>query len=378
MKFPMKFPINLVLDTNIFNNNKYSFETAAFYRTLKQLINQNKIKLYMSRVVLEEVRAHIYSELLEEIETVYNRINKLQRCFPKTIVDSFGLPEKPAPNKEQTDLYLDSFVSDLNAEIMEYDNLTIETIFNDYFEMKPPFEEKKKEEFPDSVIYHQIINNFSCDKTVFVLCKDGGLYDALDKLPYCQPYKDHNILFDCISQQYEGYEQAMKEIQEQLTTFTSFFKQHESGILRQLKVSIKLPNRFDPDYSVDYDIDTGNISIIDDKKPPIRIIDFDNQTISTLIYLKFDATIYFHYNFIGLYKEECQVHKSGCWVDFVWNRKNKSVEKCNMDYTFRFPTLVSRAREDAEIIGLCPDCGKSITIHNDGGNGFCINCAQFH
>lgn len=27
---------------------------------------------------------------------------------------------------------------------------------------------------------------------------------------------------------------------------------------------------------------------------------------------------------------------------------------------------------------ICPDCGKEINIDNDGGNGFCINCAPNH
>ena len=26
----------------------------------------------------------------------------------------------------------------------------------------------------------------------------------------------------------------------------------------------------------------------------------------------------------------------------------------------------------------CPDCGCKINIENDGGNGFCINCAPKH
>lgn len=27
---------------------------------------------------------------------------------------------------------------------------------------------------------------------------------------------------------------------------------------------------------------------------------------------------------------------------------------------------------------ICPDCGSPIGIENDGGNGFCINCAPNH
>lgn len=27
---------------------------------------------------------------------------------------------------------------------------------------------------------------------------------------------------------------------------------------------------------------------------------------------------------------------------------------------------------------VCPDCGEKIGMQNDGGNGFCINCALNH
>ena len=27
---------------------------------------------------------------------------------------------------------------------------------------------------------------------------------------------------------------------------------------------------------------------------------------------------------------------------------------------------------------ICPDCGEKIALFNDGGNGFCTNCAHKH
>ena len=27
---------------------------------------------------------------------------------------------------------------------------------------------------------------------------------------------------------------------------------------------------------------------------------------------------------------------------------------------------------------ICPDCGEKFDMENDGGNGFCIKCAQNH
>ena len=181
----MRFPINLVLDTNIFSNNKYSFETNGFYKALKQMIKQHKIKLFMSRVVVEEVRAHLYSELLDEIENVYNRINKLRNCFPNSFYESFGFPAKPTLDKHYIDVCLESFISDFEAEIMEYGDISIEQIFSDYFERKPPFEEKKKDEFPDSIIFHQVKKTFNSDNPVYVLCKDFRIVKSILNIKTC-------------------------------------------------------------------------------------------------------------------------------------------------------------------------------------------------
>ena len=35
-------------------------------------------------------------------------------------------------------------------------------------------------------------------------------------------------------------------------------------------------------------------------------------------------------------------------------------------------------QDDDPYYCTCPDCGQPIGIHNDGGNGFCVNCAPNH
>lgn len=31
-----------------------------------------------------------------------------------------------------------------------------------------------------------------------------------------------------------------------------------------------------------------------------------------------------------------------------------------------------------DVFDICPDCGCDISLRNDGGNGFCIDCAWNH
>lgn len=57
------------------------------------------------------------------------------------------------------------------------------------------------------------------------------------------------------------------------------------------------------------------------------------------------------------------------------------------DNSFETATIVDGCLEETEYtahpdppgeLGYCPDCGMPLNIDNDGGNGFCINCAWNH
>ncbi len=43
-----------------------------------------------------------------------------------------------------------------------------------------------------------------------------------------------------------------------------------------------------------------------------------------------------------------------------------------------FSGMVNGKNIHNELSERCPDCGCNITTQNDGGNGFCINCASNH
>lgn len=40
--------------------------------------------------------------------------------------------------------------------------------------------------------------------------------------------------------------------------------------------------------------------------------------------------------------------------------------------------LIPYRNDDDPYFAICPDCGKPIGIHNDGGNGFCTDCGIHH
>ena len=40
--------------------------------------------------------------------------------------------------------------------------------------------------------------------------------------------------------------------------------------------------------------------------------------------------------------------------------------------------LTPYRKKDEPYFNVCADCGLPIGIHNDGGGGFCTNCAEYH
>ena len=48
------------------------------------------------------------------------------------------------------------------------------------------------------------------------------------------------------------------------------------------------------------------------------------------------------------------------------------------DVEIKVLEMKAHRQDDDPYYCTCPDCGRPIGIHNDGGNGFCVDCAPNH
>jgi predicted nucleic acid-binding protein len=55
----LNYPISVFLDTNIFIEAKYDFSSKGIFCTLNKYINDDKIRLFISNIVENEVKKHI-------------------------------------------------------------------------------------------------------------------------------------------------------------------------------------------------------------------------------------------------------------------------------------------------------------------------------
>lgn len=106
---------------------------------------------------------------------------------------------------------------DIDAEILGTDLIDLDTILDDYFEIKPPFEEgeKKRKEFPDAFIANQVRKRFGDAEDVAIISNDTGFKKACQQSPHHFFFDSLGALFDRISrEQTEAYAETIKAIEE--------------------------------------------------------------------------------------------------------------------------------------------------------------------
>lgn len=372
-------PINLTFDSNIFNKKQYGFDTNKFYISLKKAIDHGYVKLYLSRIVVEETKKHLVEDSLKYQDEVSSAINRLYRSCPSSLSKLIGMPQaihKIDDIKQILEMF-DEFLRSFKVKVIEYDDISLNQIFQDYFNLELPFENNKdkKHEFPDSVIFHQIKSNFSVESPITVLCKDGGLKRALETLPdYCKVCEDPDQFLSELSVKYEGYENVYQEISTNLSFIMEQLKTKSQNLLSNSTVRIRVPDRFDEEKSILCAIDKGKIDFSIASPSAFRIIDFTDDNTTASLFVNFTAEIEAHYDYFRSYKEVIQEHKGGCWIEFVWDRQNNELSSCQMNYTFNFPTMKSQSVTDPEAIGICSECKCVITKYNDGFDGICSDC----
>ena len=372
-------PINITFDSNVFNKKQYGFDTNDFYKSLKEAIDRGFIKLYLSRIVVEETKKHLYEAVKKYQDELSSSINRLYRSCPGYITDSLKLPHsiQTIDDEDLMRSLFDKFIEDFQITIIEYDSLTIEELFHDYFNLVLPFEEKKdkQHEFPDSVIFHQIKTHFSIENPVTVFCKDDGLTKALNTIPeICTVLDDPESFLSGLAEKYEGFDIAHQELPNNYGSILNYINSNASSLLNSCKVTVIISTDYCVKLPFICRIDSGKISfgeIIDSK-----ILSFNTDSITASITVDFQATIFTHYEYYEVTRESVQQHNGQVPIKIIWDRNESKVSSCSMDYTFDKNTLKKESINNALTYTTCPECGRGITAYNDGGNGYCSYCAS--
>ena len=215
----IKYPLNVTIDTNIFEANKFDFGTDSTMSLLVKNVQNGKIKLVLSNIVISEVEKHI----CRCVDKVCGKARKLRQEYldilPEQYLADIGMgiyvqiPDKKTIHQSAKDVFA-KFLEDCKVERLDTGSINLEEILEDYFAVRPPFEnsEKKRKEFPDAFIAEEIRRRFGSDEIVAIVSQDNGFKKA------CTNSKNHLFfsslgeLFNTLSKNEEEYIAALELI----------------------------------------------------------------------------------------------------------------------------------------------------------------------
>jgi len=255
----------IILDTNVFYAANFNYASKFFTSFLKNT-KEKDIQIYITDIINFEIRQGIHNTIdnmddktikalansgLLNIET---NINKAKNSLIKILTDNF-----------------DNLIKDHDIEIIECDG-NIKSLLDLYFNQKPPFSNKKQNEFKDSISLLTIKNKIdkkelknaifvSNDNLCCEFCKTNGI-----------PYK--NLIGD-----------ASNAILQQDKKFRTIYNKIKRSIEDHLKNTLERDKELKFEVSgflysgiFDIEIYDTDIEILEAKITKISIIDMDNIT----------------------------------------------------------------------------------------------------
>lgn len=198
------------LDTNIYDESAYSFRNGMFTQ-LREHAASGILELQTNSIVEGEVRRHIDKEVGEKVRDLNKVITSRELRLFQTIeefVPHLAVKEKnhwiSAAQNEFTKL-----LEECHCERIDLSGSNVEEVFSDYFNKKYPFEEAKKDEFPDAFIIQSILRRidflsdsvlyYGAGETKYVFKGIKTNSGAIEDLRFCIVSKD------------QGLKQAVKE-----------------------------------------------------------------------------------------------------------------------------------------------------------------------
>lgn len=143
---------NIFLDSSIFIGQNYNYKSTIFDH-LRRLTIADKAKVYVTDIVVRELKAHIASEVLASAQAflkfkkearVLKTIDAAPYCALFQEFDTEDAIQKLGAQ-------LTSFLAEIDATILSTSNVSVDQVFDRYFAKQPPFgESRKKSEFPDA------------------------------------------------------------------------------------------------------------------------------------------------------------------------------------------------------------------------------------
>lgn len=405
----MEFPIDVFVDTQIYENQSFDFSERGRLELLKKQVKRGVINLLTSAIVVQEVRKHIKDNVEKKVDEINKKYNSRELAIFRNsrYENYFKELDSQELVKEALDRF-EGYLSDTKAVSLDINTVAISEVLDDYFSGSKPFGSKnKKSEFPDAFNISMVKEYKQGDTPIYVLSGDSDFQD----IEGIYVFKTIDELLNIINIEKVIAQQALKYIAEK----------YEHGFEEDIKEAF-----FNNEDSIEIDgyeydrkgIEGGykyeefylkSVTPISYTKP--EVIDYDSKDQNVIITMQYIVEFIFDCKFFDENNSTWDSeNKEYCYKEYGNIRENHTKEievKVSLFYeydtddsdsypeftvdsveidTYQKFTQRTLNEKGKEILNLpqlvwenyCPDCGCGLTISNDAGNGFCINCSHNH
>lgn len=411
----------VILDTNIYIAANYSFHNS-YFNVLREKAAAGELELHINSVIEGEVKAHITQEVKKAAKELLNAV-KNEKLAGFRNLQSFGEKLMIPEPKDWVASGVSEFQSLLNAcnvKRLPLNGIDVEKVFRDYFEQNPPFEKSKPEEFKDAIAVASIANevcNLQEGELYCVVSNDKGFCKAIDL--YAQP--GNRKIFSSL-QELTNYFALVDERARLVQAYLDNGKATEviCDAIRKIVESSTLDVE-----NLNYYAEDVEVIDVDDIKYRASVVSVDDSNSAKIsVESSCKVTVYYKYT------DEDQSYFDKEDHVYLWQRIVELEDIYSVPVNFVIAVDISECASDVEAdneyidideisdaperidleedilvkreivadsgsfhdeydpeldrvirnhaITTCPDCGTPLGETNDGGNGFCVNCAPNH
>ena len=177
----MGIPRNIFLDTAVFVEANFNYSSKRF-RDIASFGARGLIQVLLTDVTVREIRAKLKEAVKRALPGVETKAILKNSTLPE-ITKRRDPVAQEAVEKELLEELLDQFeqfLKDANVKILKFEAEGILEVFDDYFDLKPPFGiGKNKAEFPDACSLNALRKWCEAENDeVAVVTRDNGIAAA--------------------------------------------------------------------------------------------------------------------------------------------------------------------------------------------------------
>jgi len=186
----MSIPIKVFIDTSVFHQNGYNFESSSF-SAFRTYCKSSDVSLLLPDPIEREIRRHIMegcTDALNSLEALQKKSPFLKKLsnWPYANTNKYWLNYDLS---RSLNAEFDLFLADVKAEKLGYDKVSLSAIMDRYDSCKPPFSPKKRKEFPDALSLEILSQYSAMDAAIAVITNDTDIQTACTTLPNLHTFK---------------------------------------------------------------------------------------------------------------------------------------------------------------------------------------------